>query len=1057
MRIHLVLIIMIALLMLAGAGSAALVPDQNSTIATSASNNWIVVLQQSTILVYAYNSTNLTPVPGAAVTWSLNTTTLGTLSSLGSTTDANGLANTTFIAGTKSGSVLVTATISANGNTTQKTCILNIDHDIPYYATFNYQTEVTVATITPFNATFTDKWGNPIDHRNPYNPQYINLQIGSPSGTATFEINGVPSKSTIMQPDQNGAIALSVLTGESAGENIIDLYFSNYKSNGDQINGNSVDYEYIISITNGVPFTISQSVNPASPPSLPADGASNHVFTFLYTLQDRYNNPAANQTVLIHTSFGDADQYLTTNNNGTLAVNYGPHTTAGNVTVTATSVANTSVSCNFTIQYYSTAPVNMAFSADPATMPSIDVNASSVSLIRAKIMDIMGNPVAGQTVTFGIGTPSYDSPYVSSAPYLVNTTAVSDSNGYATVKFVPGGFNLTNNKYGLFDPAATGTTTVTATWNGISQNVLLTWKNYPYLRITATLSPTVVSVNGTFNVTITMVGDGWKLNGKPADVVIITDLAGGNGGSTLLGYTKAADTAFVKNATNTTWIGLASFGDVPTAYSTNASLLYSNQTNPKVANNYSLFNPYGNIKDWCLVNPTLWDQSHAQSPSTIINTPVYERAGYYLAHGPWPTSQNYYTYFNSYSDASIDHTFVNHQAELNSGKPLETTIANYNGVGGTDYAAGINAALQLFAQNPNPLHSQSIVIMGDGIPMMAPISPGSKESYWPSDWYPRSNLGWEDESDTAIAAAVDSASRAKAQGIAIYAAAYPLNNQIDSTTLQQLVSSPSNYHQGSINNLTAIMLAIQGQIQQNAGVNTTMTLDFNNVTLGYGNNTPAIAYLYNSPVSTSITWQDGTTNVTDQSAQWASNHELTWNIGTITLGQTWQTTFQMQAKQPGIYNIFGNDSQAVFNNGEDFEGIKNGTITIISDQTNNGASQLQINITNFHVTQAPPYTTALPLQWNITYPGNYTAQEILWYSTDNSHWTAGPVWSISKTVGNLTESHSMDISSLPSGTYYLMLQASAPDSNCNSAFCPADLSTGISVGTSAQKAYIKLQ
>ncbi len=63
--------------------------------------------------------------------------------------------------------------------------------------------------------------------------------------------------------------------------------------------------------------------------------------------------------------------------------------------------------------------------------------------------------------------------------------------------------------------------------------------------------------------------------------------------------------------------------------------------------------------------------------------------------------------------------------------------------------------------------------MGDGIPMMAPISPGSIKSYWPSDWYPRQNLGWVDESDIAIDAAVDAASRAKAMGITIYAAGFP--------------------------------------------------------------------------------------------------------------------------------------------------------------------------------------------------------------------------------------------------------------------------------------------
>ena len=49
--------------------------------------------------------------------------------------------------------------------------------------------------------------------------------------------------------------------------------------------------------------------------------------------------------------------------------------------------------------------------------------------------------------------------------------------------------------------------------------------------------------------------------------------------------------------------------------------------------------------------------------------------------------------------------------------------------------------------------------------MMAPISPGSKESYWPSDWKPRTYYNnYLDESDTAVAAGIDAATRAQGQG-----------------------------------------------------------------------------------------------------------------------------------------------------------------------------------------------------------------------------------------------------------------------------------------------------
>ncbi|MFZ0183035.1 MAG: hypothetical protein WAL62_07850, partial [Methanoregula sp.] len=112
MRVHLILIALIGLLLLAGAGSAALIPDQNSILVSS--NDWVVVNHQSTISVFAYNSTSLTPVPGATVTMALNTTLLGSLVMNGGTTDASGQANATFSAGTKTGAVNITATITYN-------------------------------------------------------------------------------------------------------------------------------------------------------------------------------------------------------------------------------------------------------------------------------------------------------------------------------------------------------------------------------------------------------------------------------------------------------------------------------------------------------------------------------------------------------------------------------------------------------------------------------------------------------------------------------------------------------------------------------------------------------------------------------------------------------------------------------------------------------------------------------------------------------------------------------------------------------------------------------
>jgi hypothetical protein len=1061
MRVSRVVIGVIGLLVFAGAAGAALIPDQNSTISTSASNGWIVVAHQATITVNAYNTTNQSAVQGAAVSWALNTSMLGTLTSIGSTTNAFGQANTIFIAGHTSGSVNVTATITYNGHTVQKTATINIDHDSPYYAAFNYQTYVTVATITPFDVTFTDQWGNPIDPRNPYNPQFINLQVGLPTNTAAFSVNGTFPKSLTLQPDMNGSISVNVLTDSVGGENIIELYFSNYKSNGDVINGLPIDMEDIIGLTNGVPYAITYAVTPPDP--LQADGASDHLFTFIFSLKDRFGNPAANQTVLIHSSFGDPDQYVWTNSQGNLAFNYGPHTTAGNVTITATATANTSVTCNDTVNFYSGKAVNMLFSADPATMPSLDADATSTSTLSAKIMDVMGNPVAGQSVDFNITPPIYDTPYNSTMPYLEQSTASSDSNGYATVTFIPGGFNTSDNTYGLFSATATGTTTAIATWNGVSQKVTLTWKNYPYLKVTTSVSPSVIPINGTVNVTISLLGDGYKLDHKPIDAVIVTDLAGGIGGTGLLQETQDADNYFIQNANNTTWVGLVSFGDNPHMYSADAYNLYLDQENVSYPNNHALFEPYTGFTDWCLENPTLWNTP--RYPSDIL-VPDYEN--YIPLMSPWTYSSPYedcpssWGYFNSYSDASIDYpSLVDHQSELNRGTPLEKTVSNYNDVGGTDYAAGINAAVQLLANNPFPLHSHYIIIMGDGIPMMAPIKPNSTESYWPSDWYPRWNLGWEDESNTSITAAIVAGQQAIANGITLYAVGYPINGQVDKNTLKAIVQNQSNYYDGNDDNLQEMMKLIEDAIQAPAGVDTQMTLMFKNLSIAYDGTTQPFEYVYSpdSPPnnSTGEGWQDGTINTTDQTTDWNENHQLSFNVGTMYLGDQWNASFTLKATEQGIWSPCGNNSVLEFNDGADSENISCNSVTVVSNLTNVGVSNLEINITNLNVTQPAPYTSSIPLKWNISYPGNQTAQEIIWYSTDNSHWILGSSWSIMNTNGNLTETRSLPVSDLPSGNYYIMVQASAPDANCNSDLCPVELTTPISLGNVVQKAYIKLQ
>ena len=65
--------------------------------------------------------------------------------------------------------------------------------------------------------------------------------------------------------------------------------------------------------------------------------------------------------------------------------------------------------------------------------------------------------------------------------------------------------------------------------------------------------------------------------------------------------------------------------------------------------------------------------------------------------------------------------------------------------------------------------------------------------------------------------------------------------------------------------------------------------------------------------STKIGWQDGMTNVTNQSADWAADNKLDFNIGTIKIKQQWNATFQLKVKKSGIIDVFGENSTVTFN------------------------------------------------------------------------------------------------------------------------------------------------
>jgi len=1082
----------------------------NSTITST--QTWVIANgnSQSTITVTAVDSNGIHQI-GIPVTFSLdpNSAGMGTVSPSSTLTNSNGQASTTFTANKISGSATIRAALNFNGNITNLVYVQQIDHDVPFYWTVTSQSQATVGTETWFNVSYIDQWGNIIDHRNPADPDTVSLQIGSVSGSAAFDINGAYVTSTTQQLNGQGVLSVKVRLDYLAGQNNIHLQ---------PFGAIPDEYPSILGIANGVPASIAQTTSP-SPPDVRANMAD--TVSVEYVLYDKYGNPTMGQNISIQTSAGDYYPNLTSNQVGEVGVTYGPQGTAENVTLTATASANSSVTCNTTVVFYSTAPVNWVLSADPQIMPSLDADSDAEASVTAHVMDVMGNPVAGQTVTFSNGTPTYDNIHdiVTSAPQLTATSAVTDSDGNAIIQFIPGGFS-TNGSMIYYNPMATGTCPVTATWNGMQQSVTLTWKNYAYLSAFTSVSPPTVPVNGTVNVTVKLTGDGWALVPNPIDAVLLFDRSGSMGDSmcppgqtrncpTELANAQAGAKTFVSmmNASNDR-IAVVSFAG-------NGENIDTTVNSPLTTNAVSINNAIGSLKASgntgtrdglyqaiALLNNNPNPNPNAQRAVILLTDGDYNFLGNPLGRGtgyspPPPTGYNeennpfqeYLYYLGLGGDLIMPpqtpqayFTAIGQSSNKTSGGGVQFTDQSINVPTSWSWNFGDGG----ISTSQNPFHvfkNQQNYIVTEKVTNSAGSNTSTETAKitWSQTGRGR-NVNYYTQ--VTLSPSVSPPSPAYAtctdgvfteQNMSIYAADNNIRLYMISYT------AASNFNQQSIDDmqvmadatngfyanapdeatLAQIYTKIAGDLQSAAGVNTTMNLNFQNVNVT-GVTVPGaqvFRYVAANPGSTDITWQDGVTNNTDQTSQWNLNQQLSFNVGTIYLGQTWQAIFQLNVTHAGSIQLFGNPSTITFNDGESSMTLPTAYITAINNLTNTGVTTQSIQLSNFVVTQSGIITDFVPLQWNTTYPGAQTAMERLYYSTSYQQpqtCGASPWVQFSQQTGILpgesTEYSSLDVRTLPAGTYYVCVLAQANDALS----AIAETGSGTQVKTSG-KAYIKLQ
>ena len=223
--------------------------------------------------------------------------------------------------------------------------------------------------------------------------------------------------------------------------------------------------------------------------------------------------------------------------------------------------------------------------------------------------------------------------------------------------------------------------------------------------------------------------------------------------------------------------------------------------------------------------------------------------------------------------------------------------------------------------------------------------------------------------------------------------------------------------------LNQIYIKIAGELKDKAGVNTTMVTDFQNVNVTGVSVAGAdvFDYVYNSSPttgSTRITWQDGVTNVTNQTTDWADNM-LDFNIGTMRVGQTWEATFRLKVKKSGSIDIFGSNSSLSFNNGLEFLTLPHTFLNVVPNLNATGFELQQVDVVGSCSVQDLA-KSKLPITWLTTYTGGETDifDEVNFIDETGAHITfyLGSYHVTTSTVTSRTTT--FDMKTVPLGHYY---------------------------------------
>ncbi|HUK38713.1 MAG TPA: VWA domain-containing protein [Methanomicrobiales archaeon] len=541
-------ILCIGILLLVGTASAL----NPVNVAITSSSAWVTAdnLDSSFITVSVTDGTNKA-IGGASI--QLSVASPWALQDAAGVTPAGGQFTTRFLPTTTAGAAVITAVVIAPTNsvdgaqavTVIQTFTQNVTASTPAVATRSFPTSGSVGSIADITLRVTDANGNPVNSRKVRNVvSFATTLLGDNGFTASG--SKTKAKAVSVALNDTGYADIAFTLNSNPGDNYVVI------TPPFPLGMAIIDIQ---GVANLPAASISATVSPAgNPPTLTTDGISK--FNITYQLTDQFGNPSTYRNLTIYSSAGET-RLVMSNNQGKVAISYGPKTGPGRYTLTAVATDNTKISNQLVVQFVSGKPTGISFTASPQTMASHEVDPSAKAYLMAKVVDSLGNPVPKQPVYFSIQSVSTGSYNQVSSPSIQGTgtatsvvqqevSAVTDETGYALGTFIPGSFtaDTTNGQFSLM---AQGTAKVRARWSNKYVDLNLSYKNYPYLSVFTSVSPPTTSTNGTVDVSVQVKGDGYALKPKPVDSYMVTDRSQSmsSGTPTRMSLVKNAAMAFM--------------------------------------------------------------------------------------------------------------------------------------------------------------------------------------------------------------------------------------------------------------------------------------------------------------------------------------------------------------------------------------------------------------------------------------------------------------------------------------------------------------------------------